>query len=232
MQLVTLRSYRLHTATIGAVVVAFVASAAPADVQIAFTGVDLVYDGSSIYDAGSPAGGLADPADADALASVDFFIDGGLVGSLSNDIWLDIFIPDVTNIPDAPGTVHNFTTPGNPGFFDLLIGTSPLASEFLIVDIDSVNITYVDIAGVAQFTFGATISPTYVQNLPFGLIITGPVTLSFSAQVDTGSITSAGGFITGFNAIGTGEYSAIPAPATGLLLALGALVGVRRRRAA
>jgi hypothetical protein len=223
---------RLMTSVFAAATAAVLATTAQADVEIQFTGVDLVYDGASFYDAGATTGGLGDPADADALASVDFFNNNILVGSLDSDIWLDVFIPDVTGIPDAPGTVHNFTTPGNPGFFDLLIGTSPLASEFLILDLDSVNITYVDIAGLAQFTFGASISPSYAQNLPFGLTIVGPVTVSFSAQVDSNSITSAGGFITGFNASGTGEYTAIPAPASVLLLGIGALVGVRRRRAA
>jgi uncharacterized protein (TIGR03382 family) len=211
-------------------VVAFGTTGASADVVIEFTGMNLVYDGSSIYDAGSTSGGLADPADADALASADFFVDGTLVGSLSNDISLDVFIPDISGISDAPGTVHNVSTPGNPGFFDFLIGTSPLASEFLLVDIESLNFTYVDVSGVVQFTFGAAVGVGSAQNLPFGLQVADPVTLSFSAQVDPGSLTNAGGFITGFEASGTGEYRAIPAPASAALLALGAAAGWRRRR--
>jgi MYXO-CTERM domain-containing protein len=213
-----------------AVAFAVIASAAQADVQIEFTGVDLVYDGSSIYDAGSSAGGLADPADADPLASVDFFVNGGLVGSITSDVSLDVFIPDVAGMSDAANTVDVQTTPGNPGFFDLLIGTSPIASEFLIIDLGSVTITYIDISNLAQFTFGASISDTYSQNLPFGLVITGPVTVSFSAQVDPDSITSAGGFITGFTAAGTGEVNGVPAPGALALLGLAGMCARRRRR--
>ncbi len=211
-------------------VVALGATAASADVVIHFTGMDLVYDGTALYDGGSTAGGLADPADADPLATVDFFVSGGLVGSLDSDISLDVFIPDISGISDAPDTVYNVWTLGNPGFFDLLIGTSPLASEFLMVDIESVNFTYVDVGGLVQFTFGGAVGVGSAQNLPFGLQIADPVTLSFSAQVVPGTLQSSGGFITGFEAFGTGEFRAIPAPATGALLALGAAAGFRRRR--
>lgn len=211
-------------------VVALGATGASADVVIEFTGMNLVYDGAALYDGGSTAGGLADPADADPLATADFFLSGGLVGSLNSDISLDVFIPDITGIPAAPNTAFNLWTPGNPGFFDFLIGTSPLASEFLLVDIASVNFTYVDVGGIVQFTFGGAVGVNSAQNLPFGLQVADPVTISFSAQVVPGTLTSAGGFITGFETFGTGEYRAIPAPATGALLALGAAAGLRRRR--
>lgn len=211
-------------------VVALGSTGANADIVVQFTGMDLVYDGSSLYDAGSTSGGLADPADADSLVSVDFFSNGTLVGSLSSDISLDMFIPDITGIPDAPGTVYNLWTPGNPGFVDLLIGTSPLASEYLLLDIASSNITYLDASGFAQFIFGGTIGVSNAQNLPFGLQTGDPITFSFSSRIDPNSLTSSGGFITGFEASGTGEYSDIPAPASAALLALGAAAGLRRRR--
>ena len=211
-------------------VVALGTTGASADVVIQFTGMDLVYDGSSLYDAGSTSGGFADPADADPLVSVDFFQNGAFVGSLSTEISLDVFIPDVTGIPDTPGTVYNFWTPGNPGFVDLLIGTSPLASEFLLLDIASSNITYLDASGFAQFIFGGTIGVSNAQNLPFGLQTGDPITFSFSSRIDPNSLTSSGGFITGFETSGTGEYSNIPAPASAALLALGAAAGLRRRR--
>ncbi|HRQ71584.1 MAG TPA: PEP-CTERM sorting domain-containing protein [Phycisphaerales bacterium] len=223
----SLRSLRVP-GMLGAVALA--ATAASADVVIHFTGMNLVYDGTALYDGGSTAGGSANPADAAPLTTADFFVNGGLVGSLYTDISLDVFIPDIAGIPDAPNTVYNVWTPGNPGFFDLLIGTSPLASEFLLVSTASVSFTYVDVAGIVQFTFTGAVGDGSAQNLPFGLQITDPVTLSFSAQVVPGTLTSSGGFITGFEAFGTGEYRAIPAPATGALLALGAGAGLRRRR--
>jgi hypothetical protein len=206
-------------------------STARADLEIEFSGLDLVYDGSSLYDGGSSSGGFADPADADPLTSMHIFADGSLAGSLTSDISADIFIPDVLLIPAGPGTFYHEATPGNPGFFDLLIGTSPLASEFLLVDLESVDIAYLDSAGLAQFTFGAAVSSTFAQNLPFGLEIGEPITVSFSAQVDPASLTQDGGFITGFEADGTGEVGGvlIPEPATALLLLTGAMAGFRRR---
>ncbi len=203
-----------------AIVVAILSLAAipssAATIEIGFTGLNLVYDGSAIYDAGSPAGGVANPADADPLLTVDFTVNGVPVGSLTNDVSLDMFIPGITGIPAAAGTVYNLTTPAGAGFFDLLIGTSPLASEFLLVDLDEVTFTYVDVANVVQFTFGAAISDVFSQNLPFGLVIGDPVTVSFSAQIVSGTRTTAGGFVTGFRANGTGEIRGplIPEPMT------------------
>jgi hypothetical protein len=215
-------------AVVTVVLATFSASSLAATIQISFTGLDLVYDGSAIYDAGSNAGGLADPADADPLITVDFTVDGTLVGSLSSDISLDAFIPDITGISAAPNTVDVQTTPGNPGFFDLLIGTSPLASEFLLVDLEDVTFTYIDILNMVQFTFGAAISDSIAQNLPFGLVMGDPVTVSFSAQVVPGTKIDNGTDITGFEASGTGEFRgpAIPEPTAALLLVLGTLATV------
>ncbi len=211
----------------------FVAPLTAATIEIQFTGMNLTYDGSALYDGGSTAGGLADPADADPLNSVDFFIDGLPVGSLSSDISLDVYIPDVTGISSAANTVYNQTTVGNPGFFDLLIGTSPLAAQFLLIDLEDVNITYIDVLNIVQFTFGAAVSDVFAQNLPFGLQIGDPVTVSFSSQVTAGTRTTGGGFVTGFDATGTGEIQGdlIPEPASCLLAAIG-LIGcltIRRK---
>jgi hypothetical protein len=207
------------------------APARAATIEIEFTGMDLVYDGSAIYDAGSTAGGVANPADADPLTTVDFSIDGVPVGSLTSDVSLDVFIPGVTGISSAPATVYNILTPPAGGFFDLLVGTSPLASEFLLVDLDEVNVTYVDVANIVQFTFGAAVSDVFAQNLPFGLEIGDPVSVSFSAQIKPGTRTAAAGFVTGFEAAGTGEINGpqIPEPATCLLAAI-SLVGLATRR--
>jgi PEP-CTERM motif len=205
-----------------ALLVMIAAPASAATIEIGFTGLNLVYDGSALYDAGSTSGGLANPADADALTSVDFSVDGIPAGSLSSDVSADIHIPDVTGIPVGPG-VDNQTTPGNPGFFDLLIGTSPLATQFLLVDLEDVNITYLDVANIVQFTFGAAVSDVFAQNLPFALTIGDPITVSFSAQLITGTKTDNGSVITGFSAFGSGEIRGpnVPEPGTCLLAALG-----------
>src|SRR5690606_20158736 len=134
---------------------------------------------------------VADPADADPVTSMDFSIDGSPVGSLSSDIYVDIAIPDVTGISDAPGNVQNILTPGtSSGIFDLLIGSSPLASEYLVIELGQVNVTYVDVANVVQFSFGAAVSDVFAQNLPFALQVGDPITISFSAQLSPGTLTT------------------------------------------
>jgi hypothetical protein len=220
-------------AACGLVALSLIAAPARAStLEIAFTGMDLVYDGSAIYDADSSGGGVGNPADADPLTSVDFSVDGTPVGSLTSNVSLDAYVPDVTGIPSAAGTVYNLTTPGNPGHFDLLIGTSPLATDYLVVDLSKVSVTYVDVANIVQFNFGAAVSSVFAQSLPFGLVAGDPVTVSFSAQVVSGSRTTANGFVTGFRASGTGQYNApvVPEPASCVLAACGLIALVVRRK--
>ena len=226
MMKIRMKAFVCATAVVASALIS--AHSLAATISINFTGMNLVYDGSAIYDAGSTVGGIGNPTDADPLTSVNFIKDGNLVGTLSSDVSLDVYIPDVTGISSAPNTVFNVTTIGNPGFFDLLIGTSPLASQFLLLDLSEVSVSYLDISGLMQFSFGAAVADSFAQNLPFGLEIGDPISVSFSAQVASGSRTTSGGFVTGFSAAGTGEISgpSVPEPATGLLLMLGALATV------
>lgn len=201
-------------------------------VEIGFTGMNLLYDGAAIYDAGSNAGGSRDPADADPLTTADFYINGVHQGSVSSNVYLDAFIPDVTGISALPNTVTNLTTVGNPGYFDLLIGTSPSAAQYIQVDLDEVSVTYIDVSGIVQFTFGAAVSDTFLQNLPFSLVIGDPVTVSFSAQIIPGTRTVGGGLVTGFAASGTGEIRGplVPEPSSCVLAAVGLLTAASMRR--
>jgi hypothetical protein len=215
-----------------ALVALIAAPLSAATIEIGFTGLDLQYDGSAIYDAGSTSGGTADPADADPLTTIDIFVDGSPVANYTADISADIYIPDVTSIPVGPG-VTNITTPGTTtGYFDVLLGTSPLASQFMLVDLDEVSITYLDVAGIVQFTFGAAVSDVFAQNLPLGLVMGDPVTVTFSAQVVSGTLTNNGSVVTGFDLFGTGSIQGplVPEPGTCLLAALGLMAGVTRRR--
>lgn len=215
-----------------ALVALVAAPVSAATIEIGFTGLDLVYDGSAFYDAGSTSGGIGDPADADPLTTVDIFVDGSPVANYPTNISADVFIPDVAPIPVGAG-VTNITTPGTTaGYFDVLIGTSPLASEFMLVDLDQVNITYLDVSGLVQFTFGAAVSGVFAQNLPLGLVMGDPVTVTFSAQVVPGSLTDDGVNVTGFDLFGTGSIQGplVPEPGTCLLAAMGLMAGVIRRR--
>jgi len=209
------------------------AIAVPLEIQ--FTGVNLTYDGSAISDSGSSSGGTGDPADGDALDTMQFKVGGVQQGSiLTSDIWLDAFIPDVTGISNiAPATV--VTTPGNPGYFDLLIGTTPNAAEYLRLDLNAVTVSYINTSSTVQFVFGGAVAAIDSQNLPFGLEVAEPVTVSFSTQVDIGSKTDNQGLVTGFTSFGTGEVFStfVPEPGSALLAAMGLAVGgvMRRRRA-
>jgi hypothetical protein len=205
-----------------------------ATIDIQFTGAELVYDGTNIFDAGGSAGGNADPAEADGLTAAVFSVDGVEVGTLVSDIALDVFIPGVSGISSLPNTVYSMPNSGNPGFFDLLIGAGSPAPQYLQVDLSTVNITYIDVANIVQFTFGAAVSNTFAQNLPFGLAFDEPISVSFSAPIVAGTKTDNGLVITGFEAAGSGEFRgpAVPEPTAICLALIGGLAcfGLRRNR--
>ena len=156
------------------------------------------------------------------MDTLAFKVNGVLQGPvLTSDIWADVSIPDVSGLSDVDlNTV--VLTPGNPGYFDLLIGTSPSAAEFLSLVTDEVTIAYINATSNVQFVFGAAVVSIDNQVLPFGLEIGDPVTVSFLTRVTPGTKTSGGGIVTGFDASGTGAVggTAIPEPATCLLAAL------------
>lgn len=209
--------------------------AAAETLQIQFTGLNLVYDGTNIFDAGaSNTVGSGNPAEADALTAMNFYLDGSLVGSLNSDIYADVYIKDVLNIPAAGGVV---VTGGNGGAFGVDLLMNDLFPGWgLALDIDSMQFFYtgsriaISVAGVA--------TGLAVQDLPFDLQFDPlqPIKIVLSSASLT-NITSANGYLTGFNASGTGNVSGegfvvIPEPATYVLAGFGlaALAVARRRR--
>jgi hypothetical protein len=162
-----------------------------------------------------------------------FLVNGVLAGPiLMSDISVDVSIPDVTGLSNVnPSTV--VITPGNPGYFDLLIGTSPSAAQYLRLDTSEVTVTYINVTSTVHFVFGGAVAAIDGQALPYGLQIGDPVTVSFSSLVDAGSKTTSGSTVTGFTSSGTGEVNGayIPEPGTCVLAALGlaAMLAGRRR---
>lgn len=216
--------------------IAFAASEArSAQLQIQFTGLNLNYDGVNLFDAQFPnTVGSGNPAQSDSLTSMSFYLDGVQVGTLlSSDIYADVYLKDVLNIPVGGGVVNSL---GNGGVFGFDLLTSSSSPGWgLALNIDTMQFFYtgsqiaISVAGLA--------SSLSVQQLPFDLEYDSsqPITIVFASAEITG-VTSAGGYLTGFNAAGTGNVSGtghlIPEPTSMSLfvIAAGALATLVARR--
>ncbi len=213
-----------------------VAPAQASMLEIQFTGVNLDYDGSNIFDSKNHnTSGNGNPADADPLNTMSFLVDGNLVGTvLTSDIYLDLYITGVTNVPASGGGV---TSSGNGGSFgvDLLTsGSNP--GWGLALDINTMQFFYT--GGNIAISVAGLATNIAAQQLPFGLQFdpSQPVTIILSSA-HLSNVTTSGGYLTGLNAAGTGNVAGVyvPEPATVSLFGLGLLVlagwRLRRRRA-
>jgi hypothetical protein len=195
---------------------------AAASLEIQFLGLDITYDGSTLTTIGDP-----NPGDPDPLSAVSLYVDGSLAGPNLNapadDISALLSI-SVTAISDTGG-VGVFAAPGS---FDL-----GLNSGGLNLTLTQATVQYLP-TGSVEFVFAGAFATIDGQDLPYGLVIGEPVTLSFSAQIDDGSLASSDGYLTGFTASGTGEVqgTVVPIPATVWLFGSGllGLVRIARRK--
>ena len=199
-----------------------------ASLEIKFLGLDLVYDGSNIYDAKDPAGGFGIPAKADLLTSMDFLVNGTSVGMLTTGIWADVDIA-VEDIPVGGGIVS--TSIGGDFGFDLLTSASGFG---LAVELDEFTVFYTT-GGELSISGGGLASNIFADNLPFGLEFSDvdDVSVAFSS-ISMSDVMDDGVFLTSFLASGTGEVKGVlvpePASVTMLLMAGLGLVGLGRRR--
>jgi hypothetical protein len=229
------RSFVTLTFLAAALLTACVAHAGQIDIH--FNGLNLVYDGTDIYDAVSSAGGTGDPAQADPLSSMSFFVNGSPVGTvLTSDIFADVLIEDVQNIPVGGGVVISGGN-GDAFGFDLLT-KNELGGWGVALHLDTLQVFY---TGSEIAIAGAGLaSDLFFQDLPFGLDLdpSEPITIAFSTAT-LSNVTSSGGFLTGFVAAGTGNISGmereipIPEPGTFVLAGIGLFASgmfVRRRR--
>ncbi|MEN0111246.1 MAG: hypothetical protein AAF805_11045 [Planctomycetota bacterium] len=205
---------------VAAFAIAFCSSAASAAmIEIQFTGLDIVYDGSSITDAGG--------AGADTLSTTTIQVDGvDAPGTpfASGGLAIDIDIPGVSAIPLTTGSV---TTVGAGSATLTLPG-----GDFLSLVLGPATITYVD-GGFAEFVFGGSVASISGQSLPLpgDLELGEPTSFSFSTQI--GASTDDGTNFTSFSASGTGEITgpAIPEPTAAVLAALAGIAAIGRRSA-
>jgi hypothetical protein len=199
-----------------------------ATLEIQLAGLDLTYDGNALYDATSINGRAANPAEADPLLSMHFLVNGSPVGTLTSDVYADVYVDGLTNCPATGGMA---TTSGQGDTFGIdLMTNSSNPSGGLSLNIDQFQMFY---AGneVSMAATGVA-SSVALQNLPFGFEfdVNEPITIILSSAHLT-NVTTAGGFLTGFNSSGTGNIAGVPEPVSLMLLGVGGLVILRRRKA-
>jgi hypothetical protein len=220
-----------------AIIVALLLAASPvasaATLEIQFTGLDLFYDGNNVFDNGvHNTVRNGNPAQADALTSIQFFLDNSLVHTISSDVFADLYITNMGAMPAAGGLL---TSTGNGNTFGIDLLTSNNNPGWgLAMNIDTMQMFYTGSRIAISISGLATSIP--VQILPLGLAFdpNEPLTIVMSSANLSG-VTTSGGYVTAMHAAGTGNVAGVlvPEPGSMALLAIGflgaTLLGWRHR---
>jgi len=179
--------------------------------EIQYTGLDIVYDGSTISNTGNP----------DPLESVDFLVDGtkelGLNAPLNSPLSIALSVPGVSNLPVTGGTV----TSAAGGTLSLTLPDG----DFVNLALGEASVTYVNIDAVdIHFLLAGGAAEVLGQLLPIDGGYGDVVAVSFSTNIST--ITDDGSYLTSFTAQGAGEIEggwdeSVPEPASITLLLCG-----------
>jgi len=205
---------RFYILLVGSAILVSLTQVASASViQIQLGGVDLRYNGTNIVDTGT--------SNPDTLTHATFIVNGVPLGTDSTGVTLDLRIPGVSNIPVGGGHVNSAVN----GNLDLDLG----GGEFLSLALNSAIVSYIPVTSNIQFVFIGSVSTLNGQQLPYGLSLVDPISISFSTQT-TEPISHNSGFVSVFVSAGTGEIQGVPEPATLILLGVGGLAVIRRRR--
>ncbi|NNF08181.1 MAG: PEP-CTERM sorting domain-containing protein [Candidatus Eisenbacteria bacterium] len=223
---------RLLTSLTGLLLVALAVTPASANLlSIQFSGLNLYYDGNNLQTVGGE----------DPLATMNFFNDGALVGTLTQDIGASMFVANLGTINQGDGTYF-----GDGSGFGLTLSMNAGANGIILNWDSPIQVNVNQNAGVTDVSVlgSASTSDIIAQALPFGFDIQAPVQVSFSTQItdfglidfnETERASTIGGEYAWFDAFGTGEVSGqaspIPEPMTLLTLGLGlAGFGAARRK--
>jgi hypothetical protein len=199
-------------------------------IQIHVTGLNFSYDGSDIYDSTDKSGGSYNTAQADPLATIDFFKNGALMGSLTanDNIFADLLIDHVNNIPVNGGMLT--TGDGSAGFgLDLLQKVGTQTTPLLSLNINQLTLSYSG-AGI-YVAIGGLADSLVAQNLPYGLSISGQDQISLVVvSSNLTNLTTSGNYLDGFNAFGTSDINGkvVPEPVSIIAILGLAVIGLLR----
>jgi hypothetical protein len=215
-----------------AVLLCFSAVAAQASViKIDIIGLNIGFQDGKIYDGSSAVGGNHSVGEASPVI-LRFSKDGAFVGDLTSDVYADLLIDNVLNLPKNGSLVTVGDTSSTNGSFGLdLLQGGATPSCLLDLNLASMNAYYVP-ANPGIVFVGGNIKTVGSQNLPFNLKLSeaDPITISLVGSGLTDVVTS-GDYVTSFHGSGTclvdgKSFVPVPEPVSGILLALfGSLCG-------